>query len=832
MRNNFERKRKNDILDMRLYNQNHLVTVLVSIALSIILCNNQFVESQSGSLDASASAGAASGSGPGSSGAQASLSGSVGGASLSAAGSASSSQQGSSGNSGGSSGSSAASGSSSPNAGMSASGSASLDLNGNSSSASASASANLGSTTPKPGLFSKVKDILKEGKEIFTGEQKLSVNASTSTSTGKESSASASANLNIGSSGGSGSSSTLGASLSGSSGGSSSSSASAQASLSVGVGKGSKSEQGSSKSEQSSDGGKKEGFMDKVEKTVSKGTELVKDSYHKLEDRARDIKDDVSKAVDENVVKPMRSVEGSGSAPNEGEGTAHAKETASLRGPDRSKYFDEIKSKQESEVSRPPKLKDIIQDAKRRGIIPLNEDRSVLKGEHVGEKSVAVDVFDRAHEMSKVPVEKLLKPIDKMFGYEKDPLVRMYDNVHEVMRKPLGVVSKPVESVLNGAFKTSDESKKETEKSLMTKSEQERREFRIEEEKFRNEDRSITGLIADKTVELATKPIEIILRPVDHFFGYDKPGKKNPFLKLFDKIYGISKKPVDGVVKPFESILKKMGEDEKLYQVSIRFQNERDNSDPKLVSRLADGALNIADRVLTKPLEIFLRPMDKALGYDDPGKKNPLVEAAHSLKNATKLGIELFTKPIDRILKEIHDVSRTKSEAEAKSFRDHQKEVASRLVKIMDKSKNLAQVPFEIVLRPIGKILGTSKEGQKGPLLRVWDYIHQLIRAPIQIIGKPIEEALLGEQEQNRKLQSGVRVEAKLDGKSSTGRTGSGGEASFKAKADIKASGSGSSSSNSGGETKVNAKANASSDSNGGSTKIKASASLNLSKNQ
>lgn len=815
---------------MRFYHRNHIVTVLVSITLSIILCNKQFVESQSGSFDASASAGAASGSWQGSSSSQASFSGSVGGGSSSAGASASSSQQGSSGSSGGSGssfGSAAASGYGSPNAGMSASGSASLDTNGGSS--SASATANIGTTTPKPtGLFSKVKGILKEGKEILTGEQKLSSDASANANTNKESSASASASLNVGATGGSGSSSSSASSGASSSSGGSSSSASAQASLSLGGGKGSKSEQESSK-QQSSDGSKKEGFMDKVEKTVSKGTELVKESYHKLEDTARYFKDDMKKAVDENLVKPMRSVDGSGSAPSEGEGTSHAKEAESLRGPDRSKYYEEIKNKQENEISKPPKLKDIIISAKKKGIIPQNEDRSVLKGEHADEKSVTVDVFDKAHEMSKAPVEKFLKPIDKMLGYEKDPLMRIYDNVHEFIRKPLGVVSKPVENVLNGAFKTTDESRKENEKLLMTKSEQERREFRMNEEKLRKENRSITGLIADKSVELATKPIEIVLRPVDHLLGYDKKGKKNPFLKLFDMIYGMSKKPVDTVVKPFESILKKMGEDEKLYQVSIRFQNERDNSDPKLVSRLADGALNIADRILTKPLEIFMRPMDKVLGYDDPGKKNPLIEAAHSLKNATKLGVELFTKPIDRIFKEIQDVSRTKTEDEAKALRDHQKEVASRLVKIMDKSKSLAQVPFEVVLRPVGKILGISKEGQKGPFLRIWDYIHQLIRTPIQVISKPIEDALLGEQERNKKPQNGIKIEAKVDTKSSTGRAGSGGEAIVKAKADIKSSGG--SGSDSGGETKVDAKAKANSDLNGGSTKLKASASVNLSKN-
>lgn len=796
---------------MRLYNQNCYLTI-VALTLSLILCNNQLILVQSQSGGSAAVSGSLS-IGGGSGGISASAAGSAGSGGSSSAGSAAGSSQS---NGGGGSSSASASGSSSSQSGggMSASGAASLDMGGGSSS-SAAASASSGSTTPKPkGLLTKVKDILKEGKEILTGDQKSNGEASAGAASGSKdgsSAGAASTSLSIGTSGGSGNGTSASAaaaaaassSSSGSGSGSSSASSSASASASLSVGSTSK-----------PDDGKKGGIMDKVEKTVGKGTEMVKDTIHKIEDKAHDIEDKVTKAVDDNIFKPMQSVGGSGTPPPEGSATAHAQAAASLKGSDREKYLNELKIKQENEISKPTKIKDILQDAKRKGIIPQNEDRSALKGNHADEKSVVVEVFDKAHEMSKYPVEQVLRPIDKMLGYEKDPLLRIYDDVHEVIRKPLGVLSKPVESVLQGAFKTTDEAKKEQEKLLATKSEQERREYRIKEEKIRKEDRSVVGSIADKSVELATKPIEIVLRPIDHFFGYDKPGKKNPFLKLFDMVYSLSKKPVDAVAKPFERILKKMGEEDRAYQVSIRYQNEKDNADPRLVSRLADGALNIADRVLTKPLEIFMRPMDKALGYDDPGKKNPLIEAAHSLKNATKVGVELFTKPIDRIIKEIIDVQRPKTEAELKAYREHQKEIASRLVKVMDKTKNVAQLPFEIVLRPVSKILGTNKEGKRGPLLRAWDYIHSIIRAPVQVISKPIEDALLGEQQdRNKKQQGGIKVEAKIGASSSASASAS----------------SSSSSSSSSGSSKAKANASADSNSGGGNSKAKASASLSMS---
>lgn len=756
---------------MRPHNQNNLLTV-VALTLSLILCNDQFVFVQS---DGSASLAGSFSAGSGSGGVSGSAAGSIG--------------------SGGASGSASAS---SQNiappqaAGAPTNGPALGDT-----SAGAGSLANFGSTTtPKPkGLLTKVKDILKEGKEILTGDQKVNIEASAGSNSGSKdgsSAGAASASLSIGASGASGSSSSSSAA----------SSASFSASLSAGS---------TSKPED----GKKENILDKVEKTVGKGAGMIKDTYHKIEDKALGLEEKVTKAVDDNIVKPMQSVEGSGTPPPEGSGTAHAQAAASLKGSDKEKYLNELKIKQENEISRPPRMKDIIQDAKKKGIIPQNEDRSALKGNHDDEKSVAVEVFDKAHELSKSPVEKVLRPIDKMLGYEKDPLLRMYDNVHEVIRRPLGAISKPFENVLQGAFKTVDETKKEQEKLLLSKSEQERRGYRIKEEKARKENRSIVGSIADRSVELATKPIEIVLRPIDHFLGYDKPGKKNPILRLFDMIYSLSKKPVDTVAKPFERILKKMGEEDRMYQVSIRYQNEKDNADPKLVTRLADGALNIADRILTKPLEIFLRPMDKALGYDDPGKKNPLIEAAHSLKNATKVGVELFAKPIDRILKEINDAARSKTEAESNAYREHQKEVASRIVKVMDKTKNLAQLPFEIILRPVGNLFGTNKGGKKDPLLRAWDYIHSLIRAPIQVISKPIEDELLGQQQErndnnnnnNKQQKGGIKIEAKLAASSSASASSGGGQSSSKAKAS----------------------AESNSNSGGSSSSAKASASLNMS---
>lgn len=487
----------------------------------------------------------------------------------------------------------------------------------------------------------------------------------------------------------------------------------------------------------------KEGAIEKVTKLVSKGTELVKDKMHIIEDKAKDVSDKVSKVIDDKVVKPMSSTIGSGQKGSEGQMSAEASANAQLKGSEKEKHLVDLKKKQESEIpNKPTNLKDIVNEAKSRGSIPQNEDRSVLRGNHDDEKSLAVEVFDKAHEISKIPVEKVLKPFDKMLGYEKDPLLRMYDNSHEILRKPLEIMSKPVESVFTGAFKTSDEAKKDSEKLLATMSEQERKDSKLLEEKEKKANRSIAGQIADKTLDLALKPFEVALRPIDHLFGYDKAGKKNPLVHMIEELYAFSKKPLDKIVKPFESILKKMGDDDQQYQVAVRFNADKD--DPKLFTRLADGYLNIADRVMTKPLEIFMKPLDHVLGFDEPGKKNPIVEAAHSLKNATKIGVELFTKPIDRIVKNVAEIGEFKTESERESFFQRQKEEASRLVKVLDRMHELAQAPFEVIIRPVRKVIGKQKETKKEPFLRAWDVVHQVMRTPWQVISKPVEDAILG----------------------------------------------------------------------------------------
>lgn len=734
---------------MKFYNRNYLVSALV-LTLSITLCNNelQLARADSGSLV----------------GSEAGVYGGPPGTSVGA--SAGALQFGS--GSGGVSGSAAAAtgGSSSSSGGLSVSGAVSsadssssnnnYNSNNSGSSQASSTAVSVTSTGKQEGIFSKVKDILKESKEILTGDKK--VETSVSVANAASSGGSSSTNLSVG---GSSSASSSQSSVSSSSAQSSSSS-SAVASVSVGSTSRPDSfmpkqayygddQQYSMRSNVQSGESRDSSFMDKVESTVSRGSEVVKDIGHKIEDKAHDMKERMGKVMDENVVKPMQSTSGSGERSSEGKATIHAQLQDRLKGSEKEKYLNEMRSRQEAEIPRPSKLKDVVAEAKSRGVIPLNEDRSALKGNHADERSVAVEVFDKAHEMSKIPVEKVLRPIDKILGYEKDPLLRIYDNTHEIIRKPLGFVSKPVESIFNGAFRTSDEAKRDQERLLSTSSEQERQEARLKEEIKRKEDRSVVGSIADKSLELATKPIEIVLRPIDHLFGF----KKNPFLRALDEFYGLSKKPVDAVAKPFESILRKMGEDDQMYQVSIRFQNEKDNSDPKLITRLADGALNIADRVLTKPLEIVLKPLDHALGFDDPGKKNPILEAAHSLKNATKVGVELFTRPVDRIIKEIADIGGARTEAEREALCEHQREIASRLVHIMDKFKDVAQLPFEIILRPVGIVLGTNKDGGKDPILRAWDVVHQVIRTPFQVISKPIEDSILGEPHRRHRMSKG-----------------------------------------------------------------------------
>lgn len=505
----------------------------------------------------------------------------------------------------------------------------------------------------------------------------------------------------------------------------------------------------------------KEGIMNKVQKTISKGTEVVKDTIHKFEDKASEVGNKVTKAIDDNVFKPMQATSGSGKLNSEGKLTNESSMNSKLKGSERDKHLTDLKKKQDSEIKRPSSLKEVVNSAKARGIIPQNEDRSVLKGNHADEKSVAVEVFDKAHELSKMPVEKILKPVDKMLGYEKDPILRLYDNSHELLRRPLSLFSKPVEKMLNGAFKTTEEAKKDSEKLLSTRSQQEQREAKMKEAVAKKEDRSIAGDIADKTVELATKPVEIVLRPLDHALGFDKDGRKNPLLKILNEIYGLSKKPIDTLAKPLETILRKMADEGKVYQISVRYD------DPKIVTRLADGALNIADRVITKPLEIVMKPLDHALGYDEPGKRNPIVEAAHSLKNATKVGVELFTKPIDRIIKEIAEIGENKNEMQYEAEMERQKEDASRIVHIMDKVHEAAQIPFEIVLRPVSKAFGLNKDGKKEPVLRAWDVIHQVLRTPVQVISKPIEEAFLGESprsKEHKAHQAALAAKAKAAG--------------------------------------------------------------------
>lgn len=460
----------------------------------------------------------------------------------------------------------------------------------------------------------------------------------------------------------------------------------------------------------------KEGTIDKVTRLASKGTDLVKDKIHAVEDKAKEVTDKISKTIDEHLVKPIQSTGGSGQKNSEGQMSSQATANAQSKGSEK---------KQENEQSG-------------------KSSNSKDADQNDNEKSLALEVFDKAHEISKIPVETVLKPIDKLFGYEKDPLLKIYDNSHEILRKPISFLSKPVESVFNGAFKTSDEAKKDFEKVLATSSEQERKESKLQEEKDKKANRSIAGHIIEKTVDLAIKPIEIALKPIDHLFGFDKSGKKNPLLHVMEELYLLSKRPVDKFAKPFESILKKMADGEQSYQVGIRFN--ADKNDPKLFTRLADGYLNIADRVITKPLELFLKPLDHVLGFDEPGKKNPILNAAHALKNATKVGVELFTKPIDRIIRDIAEIGEYKNESEREAFYQRQKEEASRLVKVLDKMHELAQAPFEIVLRPVSKILGKHKEGRKDPFLRAWDIIHQVLRTPWQVVSKPIEDAILGER--------------------------------------------------------------------------------------
>lgn len=662
----------------------------------------------------------------------------------------------------------------------------------------ASASATIGGTTPKPeGLLGKVKDIFKEVKDTVADkkeEKKPGVAAEGSINIGP-----IQASASIGASGSSGSGASGSSSWSSSTtqapsswlfGGSSQSrsdesswenknmgDSSASASMQMSTSKpflekiGDMARKGKEAIKEGAEsivgGGEgKGGALDKVQRLVTKGADAVRDTAHRLEDKASEMGEKLTNSIDESVKRPMSSVSGSGQYNSEGRMTAEASFNTQLRGSERDRYLYESKRRQENEMgSRPNSIKDIVNNAKAKGIIPQYEDKSALKGYRDDEKNVAVEVFDKAHEVSKLPVETIMKPIDKMLGYEKDPLMKIYDNSHELLRKPLSLITKPVDNLLTGAFKTTEESKRETERLLASSSEQERREARLREERQR--ERSVVGNIADKTVDLATKPIEIVLRPVDHMFGLDKKGKKNPLLALIDEIYTLSKKPVDQLAKPFERMLRRMGEGEQpMYQISIRYTN--DENDPKLVTRLADGALNIAGRAISKPLEVFLRPLNHALGYDDPGKKNPILEAMNQLKNATKGGVELFTRPIDRIIKEIADIGDIKDEQEREMMWQRKREEAGRIVKALDRLHEVLQIPMEIVLRPVGNMLGVNPPGQKDPILRAWDVVHQVVRTPIQVITRPIEDAILGENTRQRQAAANAKAQANRKNPSST----------------------------------------------------------------
>lgn len=478
------------------------------------------------------------------------------------------------------------------------------------------------------------------------------------------------------------------------------------------------------------------GIGEKLKNAISRGGEAIKDGVKKAEDKVGDFGERVSNSVNETISGP------SGSSASSGSSGSTSSNNNNVNDNSRSSLFGgSSKSQQEQQANKSP----------------------------------TVEIFDKAIEVAKAPVESLLKPIDKALGYEKDPLLKVVDDSHDALRKPLGMIAKPVDSLLNGVFKTSDEAKKESERLVSQKSFKEQQQIKkgLEEEKKAN--RSIVGSIADKTVELATKPIEIILKPLDRALGYEKDGKKNPVISTINEIYNLSKKPIDKIAKPFEKILKKMAQEDGGYQLSIRYggnstaasaaasagnavanaassalgpkgSSSHNKADPKLITRLADGALNIADRIVTKPLEIIMRPLTKALGYEDDGKKNPIVEATHQLKNATKIGVELFTKPIDRMIHEISEIGEPKSESERELEKDKQHDEASRLVEALDRIHEIIQIPFEVVLTPVSKAMGITKEGKQEPLLHAWDIIHQVLRTPIQIISKPVEDAILGEK--------------------------------------------------------------------------------------
>lgn len=263
----------------------------------------------------------------------------------------------------------------------------------------------------------------------------------------------------------------------------------------------------------------------------------------------------------------------------------------------------------------------------------------------------------------------------------------------------------------------------------------------------KKENFSITGELAERTVNLALKPLEIALKPFDKVLGFDKD-KKSPFLRLIDDVIGFYRKPIDAIAEPLERILKKMGDDDRSYLVSVRFP-EDDIPDPKFFTRLTDGALNTVNRIFTKPLEIVV------------GKKSPIIEAARSLNNATKLAAELFTRPIDRIVKEINELGEIKDEAEREALYVRKKEEASRLVRMLNKiHDNILMKPFQIVLRPISRTIGSSQDNEKDPFVRASDVIHQAIVTPLQVVSKPVEDAIFGEQTRKPGSKLNPRINA------------------------------------------------------------------------
>lgn len=318
----------------------------------------------------------------------------------------------------------------------------------------------------------------------------------------------------------------------------------------------------------------------------------------------------------------------------------------------------------------------------------------------------------------------------------------------DMLSKPM----KPVGNFLDGAFKTSDELRWEHDKMLAKEGPSSLLSEKQKKDDAIKNDRSITGTVLDKAVTLAEKPFELLLKPVDKLFGFDKDGKKNPLIRMFDSIYGLSKKPVDAISKPVEKVLKKMGGQPDIdnkktkYEVAIRWNESKNKKDPKIVSRIVDGTLTIADRAFTRPLEIIMRPFSGILGFD--GEKNPIVEASHNLKNATLSQAELFTRPLDRMIEEIAQISDYKNPKEMKEALERRKNEATRVVRVMDKIHEMVQRPFEIVLSPISQTLGFTSEGEKSHILLAWDVIHHVLRTPAQVITKPIEDAIFHKDEE------------------------------------------------------------------------------------